>query len=246
MSVSSVHHDFIGRAESPLTLRIAGMTSLSAPERAVLRDVSVAFRSMPAQTMLCPINHIQAPLVLMAGWACYKRLLRDGRRQIIRFLLPGDLIGSLLQPDRLPTNAALSLTPVTLGDGRALQRVAAGAEPGLDGLQHALRQIDYSEIAGLSNHIVRLGRQTAYERVVHLMLEFHSRLAAVGQVRDGTFNLPLTQEILADALGLSVVHINRTLQQVRRDRLFDMRGGQVTLRQIDLMQAVADWAPDAA
>ena len=95
----------------------------------------------------------------------------------------------------------------------------------------------------LCDQIVRLGRQTAYERLLHLVLEFHHRLQAVGMVNGYSFAFPLTQEVLADALGLSVVHINRTLQQVRRDRLLDMRGGQVTLRQIDLMRAMADWAP---
>ena len=94
----------------------------------------------------------------------------------------------------------------------------------------------------MRDHVVRLGRQTAYERVVHLMLEFRSRLAVVGQVVDDGFAVPVTQEVLADALGLSVVHINRTLQQIRRDRLFELRGGQLKLRQIELMQAMVDWA----
>jgi CRP-like cAMP-binding protein len=91
-----------------------------------------------------------------------------------------------------------------------------------------------------------LGRQTAYERLVHLVLEFYGRLQAIGMVDGDSFALPLTQDILADALGLSVVHINRTLQQVRRDRLLDMRGGQVTLRQLDLMRAMADWVVPVA
>jgi CRP-like cAMP-binding protein len=101
----------------------------------------------------------------------------------------------------------------------------------------------YADDVRFRDHVVRLGRQTAYERVVHLMLEFSSRLDAIGQVSEQGFALPVTQEILADALGLSVVHINRTLQQIRRDRLFDLRSGQVTLRQIDLMKAMADWSP---
>ena len=104
----------------------------------------------------------------------------------------------------------------------------------------------HADEINLRDQIVRLGRQTAYERLVHLVLEFHHRLEAIGMVDGDSFSLPLTQEILADALGLSVVHINRTLQQVRRDRLLDMRGGQVTLRQPDLMRAMSDWAPPAA
>ena len=93
------------------------------------------------------------------------------------------------------------------------------------GLAEAVAMMSYADEINLRDQIVRLGRQTAYERLVHLVLEFHSRLQAIDMVDGNTFSLPLTQEILADALGLSVVHINRTLQQVRRDRLLDMRGG---------------------
>ncbi len=97
-----------------------------------------------------------------------------------------------------------------------------------------------------STQIAIVFLEAAYERLVHLLLEFHSRLDAVGMVDGDTFSLPLTQEVLADALGLSVVHINPTLQQVRRDRLLELRGGQVTLRQPELMRAMADWPPSPA
>ncbi len=76
---------------------------------------------------------------------------------------------------------------------------------------------------------MRLGRQTAYERVTHLIPRPNSRLAVTGQASDDRFALPLTQELLADALGPGVLHIDRMLQQVRRACLFDMRGVQVTL-----------------
>ena len=95
----------------------------------------------------------------------------------------------------------------------------------------------------MSDHIVRLGRQTAYERMVHLMLEFHHRLQIAGLATNDSFPMPLTQEVMADSLGLSVVHVNRTLQQVRRDGLLEIRSGQVKLLDLKLMQAVADWVP---
>ena len=82
--------------------------------------------------------------------------------------------------------------------------------------------------------------------MVHLILELHGRLQAIDMVDGDSFSVPLTQEILADALGLSVVHINRTLQQVRRDKLLEMRGGRIIIHQLDAMRRVADWVESRA
>ena len=112
----------------------------------------------------------------------------------------------------------------------------------LAGFAEALAATARAEEAGLCDQVVRLGRQTAYERLVHLILELYERLQKVGLVDGDSFSIPLTQELLADALGLSVVHINRTLQQVRRDKLLEMQSGRVTLLQPDRMRLLADWA----
>jgi CRP-like cAMP-binding protein len=222
---------------------MSGLADLSSDEFDILRDVVSTGRNLPTHTELCVENRVQSPLVLLAGWACYQRLLGDGRRQIISFILPGDIIGPVTRPTLPTPNTALALTPVVVADARLLlSSLETGAQQ-QPGLVSALNQMGYADDVRFRDHVVRLGRQTAYERVVHLMLEFSSRLDAIGQVSEQGFALPVTQEILADALGLSVVHINRTLQQIRRDRLFDLRSGHVTLRQIDLMKAMADWSP---
>jgi CRP-like cAMP-binding protein len=70
----------------------------------------------------------------------------------------------------------------------------------------------------------------------------HGRLAEIGEARIDSFNLPVKQEVLADALGLSLVHVNRTLQQMRRDRLIDMRGAQVSFLDRTALEAAADQA----
>ncbi len=110
------------------------------------------------------------------------------------------------------------------------------------GLADAFLRLEHAEQVGVVDQIVRLGRQTAYERFLRLMLEFHDRLEAVGQVREATFSAPLTQEVLADALGLSVVHVNRVLQQIRREHLLVMRRGAVTLLEPELMREKSDWS----
>ncbi len=229
------------RADNPVLMRFGRFARLSGTEVELLRDLPHMARHHPAQTDLCVEGRVQPPAMLLAGWACHQRLLGDGRRQIVRFLLPGDAIGSLSRPQLPASNAALALTPVQVADARPLLRSTDENGVRLTGLGEAIAAAAQADEINLRDQIVRLGRQTAYERLVHLVLEFHDRLQAIGMVEGDSFALPLTQEILADALGLSVVHINRTLQQVRRDRLLDLRSGQVTLRQVDLMRAMADW-----
>ena len=234
------------RQDNAVMLRLGGLARLSPGETNVLRDLTQAARHHPGQAELCVEGRVQAPLMLLAGWACHQRILGDGRRQIVRFLLPGDAIGSLSRPNLPASSAALALTPVVVADARPITRGTDEHGAPMPGLAEAIAMLSYADEINLRDQVVRLGRQTAYERLVHLVLEFHHRLQAIGMVDGESFSLPLTQEILADALGLSVVHINRTLQQVRRDRLLDMRGGQVTLRQVDLMRAMADWVAPAA
>jgi CRP-like cAMP-binding protein len=222
--------------------RLSSLVGLSAAELRVLEELPGPPRMYPARSELVGVGMVQAPQLLLSGWACYHRLLGDGRRQIVSFLLPGDPVGSLLNAG-LPSNcAAIALTPVSTIDARPL---VAAAEPseGLPGLSHLLRVMASREEMALRDQIVRLGRQTAYERMVHLFLEFRDRLHSAGLAAGHSFTLPLTQETLADALGLSVVHVNRTLQQIRRDGLLELRGGTVTLLQPEGLEAAADWRP---
>src|SRR5262249_10318746 len=89
------------------------------------------------------------------------------------------------------------------------------------------------------------GRLTAYERVAHLLLELFHRLRPVGFTQGNRYLLPLTQEMLADALGLSVVHTNRTLQQLRRDRLIELNSSAVNILQPEALAELADYRQPA-
>ena len=229
---------------NPAFARMSALAKLSAPETELLRALPGMARSYAMHAELCTEHQIQPTRILLSGWACQHRLLGDGRRQIISFLLPGDIIGSVLHTAMRADTSVVALTPVMAADGRPLMRAVQAAPASMPGLVSALLQIGHMDQARLLDHVVRLGRQTAYERLVHLLLEIHSRLDAIGQVEGDSFVFPLTQENLGDALGLSVVHINRTLQQIRRDRMVEIRGGRVTILQHGAMQAVAGWDPE--
>lgn len=180
---------------------------------------------------------------VLSGWACSQRVLSDGRRQIFGFVLPGDLLG-LGERASSPTLCSVgALTAMeTIEAEPVFEAVQSGEAPGL---ARALIAAQTAEQALLYDHMVRLGRQTAYERVAHMLLELQRRLEITGLGDAQRFPLPLTQEILADALGLSIVHVNRTLQQLRREKLIELRSGVAILLQPDMLASICDFKPMA-
>jgi CRP-like cAMP-binding protein len=184
----------------------------------------------------------RAPRLIISGWAVRQRLLPDGRRQIFNFLVPGDGVGFCMRPHPLAMAATTALTRVETVDASPVKLAAQDpiAHPGLAQVMASASIIDE---ARLLDHVVRLGRQTAYERVAHLLLELRERLMVAGLGDELRFPLPATQEVLADTLGLSVVHINRILQQLRREKLIELHSGRVALLNPELLAGVADYRP---
>ncbi|CAN7251006.1 helix-turn-helix domain-containing protein [Phenylobacterium sp. LjRoot225] len=150
------------------------------------------------------------------------RILPDGRRQIFAFHLPGD-VASFSGVSDVGDRGLVALTNVEIADAIAL----VAGERASASVADAVRRGEDR----LFDHIVRIGRLTARERVLNLLFELHDRLEVIGLVKAGAFRLPLTQEVFADALGLSVVHINRTLQRLQREGFLTIGRGMVTLHQ---------------
>jgi CRP-like cAMP-binding protein len=161
--------------------------------------------------------------LLVSGIVGEVRRLADGRRQILSLRLPGEL----LVPSGSETFVAL--TPVRLADGLALMMRLAEASEAHQPLRRAWISASRVDDALLRDQVVRLGRMSAYERVSHLLLEAHERLAQIGLATETTFHFPLTQEALSDAAGLSVVHLSRTVQTLRRRGLITSGRGFVRL-----------------
>ena len=183
-----------------------------------------------------------AALFLLSGWACRARFLADGRRQIIEFLLAGDVVGFMPSHGRRPLAAAYALTGVSVAPASNLYQ-AFGDAQSFEHFAAVRRALEKNQEMRLINQIVRAGRQTAYERLAHLLLEFNDRLSKVGLAQNNSFAMPLTQEILADGLGLSVVHVNRTLQQLRREQLLTLTDGIATLLEPEKLARIADFQP---
>ena len=230
------------RAANPILVRLGRLATLSEAEQQILLQLGTQReRHRTGEELIAEGDTARRPRFILSGWAMAQRLLPDGRRQIFRFALPGDGLGVYPPAARPTLHAVVAATPVETVDAEpVLSLLRKEQAPGLLRAFAAGARLDDSRIL---DHMVRLARQTAYERVAHLLLELYERLAAVGLGGPQRFPLPLTQEMLSDALGLSIVHIKRTLQQMRREGLVEWRAGMATLLKRDLMVEIADYRP---
>lgn len=170
------------------------------------------------------------PLLVVAGWAAELCTLADGRRQVLRIALPGEVCGVGDRPPRGGFTAE-ALTDVTVADLSQLQALV-GAQRVDRSLIAAWRNLQGDQYAGDLRQLVRLGSLSAIERTGHLLLELYERSAFAGLTHGAVMPLPLTQIQLAHHLGLSSVHANRVLQQLRREGLIELRSHLVIFRKL--------------
>lgn len=151
------------------------------------------------------------------GWCCRYRILPDGRRHILGFHLPGDLVGLDTVYMASSPNAVTTLTQTSVST------VSSAALLGLCREAPAVGQAMLSEMARESTlaneRMVSLGRRTAYERLAHMLLELCLRLKREYGAEAHEFQIPLTASLLADAAGLTPVHVNRTLRRLQDEGL---------------------------
>lgn len=185
---------------------------------------------------------IRAPHFILSGWACRVRELADGRRQIMGLLVAGDAIGLHLRAHPLASTTVLALSPVKTVEAPELP-VAWRERNRVPSLALALDIAAAEEEHFMLCHAMRLGRQTAYERTANLFMELEYRLSGRGLSQGGRFPFPLTQETLADAVGLSVVHVNRTLQQMRREGRIELKHGRLAILDPDALRTAGEFAP---
>ena len=207
---------------TPALTRLMALAALDQPAIAALQAAMEEARAVRSRRdIITEGREITQALLLLSGWAARVRLLPDGRRQFLSFLLPGDLIGACDHPHAVAVSTVIAMSDVTVC---ALPQ----AEPGspLHIAYAVSRAIDEGHLLA---QITRLGRLNAQERISDLLLELYERLTLNGSVSGNGFDLPLTQETLADALGLTSVHVNRMLQQARREGDMQWRVGHVKL-----------------
>lgn len=223
---------------APLERQLASHVALREEHRAFVREgLGEVQTHEPEDVTLGGARGARQPVLLAAGWAAAVAHLQDGRKQIVSLFLPGDIIDPAL--DLRTGLTPQSLTSVRTVEARRL--VAAMSEDLPGALQPLLAAWTLSRAAAesrLVRQVIRLGRLSAYERTADLLLDLQERQERAGLADGRGMRMPVTQEMLADHLGLSVVHMNRTLQQLRRERLIDYRGGRVLIPEPARLDAV--------
>ncbi len=212
----------------------------SRPENTVLEKTIAAARSHPAGARLhASGEYYDKPRVVLSGWACSAITFADGKRQILDFYLPGDLIGFCSRPGARAHASCFALTPVTTAAVNGLVSPSQQQPAEFPGLVKACIAIEEQQERSRIMHIVRLGHQLALERMASLLVDLYRRLSRCGLTMGAIFDLPVTQEVIGDALGLSTVHVNRTLQDLRRQALIRTMPGQVEILNLEVLATIA-------
>ena len=187
-------------------------------------------------------ERVDVSTYLISGYICRYMDDRDGHRQLVALHIPGDFVDLHAFPLKRLDHDVATLGPVEIGifEHRTLSRI--GEER-----PHLIRMLWYATLLDAAMHrewIFRLGRLGATGRVAHFFCELEARLAMVGMSDGHRFALPLTQADLAEATGLTGVHVNRTLRRLREDGLMTFRNGEVTIDDPQRLARLAEFQPD--
>jgi CRP-like cAMP-binding protein len=227
---------------SPLARKLSAFVTLTERELAVLERLHQRRRSFVAgRDLVHQGQSEQAAYILAAGWVCSYKIQADGSRQIIDFQIPGDFLG--LRSVLLHTSDHSIEPIVEIQAAEVLVSDLLASFARTPRLAMAILWAASRDEAMVVEHLVGLGRRDADQRMAHFLLELGARLALVGMGSKAGYECPLTQYHLADALGLSAVHVNRVLRQLREDGRVTFRGGRVTFDNYDRLVELAEFDP---
>ncbi|HEY0834480.1 MAG TPA: Crp/Fnr family transcriptional regulator [Azospirillum sp.] len=243
-------------AAAPLPSRLPTCATCPVKEQALCRGVPIGdlerlfgygqrvFARKAGSTLFEQGEAFEHVLIVQSGWALVYKLFEDGRRQIIRFALPGDLLGFEGDDTVGMLYTAEALTDIRVCAIRREPFCRACQNSPLFSLNVA-RSLAHEMLAAW-NHMGALGQQTAQARIASLLLDLHRRVEARQGRHKVTVPIPLNQVLIADATGLTSVHVCRTLKQMRLDGLLEFARGELLVLDGDRLNAMAQLDPDVS
>ena len=233
-------YEAMNASRNPLVRKLEGFVTLSDADQAMLERISAQTRIVAPRTDL--VREGDKPngvFLVMEGFAGRLKHRANGARQIMAYLVPGDM-GDL-------DVALLDRMDHTITTLSACKVVRIPPETVAELLEHhpqiarALRMSTLVDEATLREWLVNVGCRSAPERIAHLFCELLVRLQAVGLADDDSYDLPITQGDVADTTGLSNVHVNRSLQELRRQGLIELKGRRLTILNLPRLRALAEF-----
>jgi CRP-like cAMP-binding protein len=228
---------------SPLTAHLSVFVDLSAGERNLIQ--ATLGKSVRTAAAHCDIlregDSPRSIKIMLEGWVTRYKQLPDGRRQILSLMLPGDIgAGSAFVHGKMEHSLG-TLTPV-----RYTEVNPADFEALLTASPRLAKALWWSELVTVAiqrEWTTNIGQRLAYERIAHLLCEVFARLQAIGLTHGDTCEFPLTQTDIADATGLTPVHVNRMVQALRKDGLIELRDKRLHMRDPANLRRIAMFNP---
>jgi CRP-like cAMP-binding protein len=220
---------------NPLLRKLSNFTPLSEEESAAIEECCRDVREVGArEDVIAQGDRTGGVKLLLEGFACRYKTLEDGRRQIVAYFVPGDLCDLRVFILKRMDHSIGAIAP---------SKIATISPDNVLRLMHdyptlttALWWSTLVEEAIAREWIVNVGQRNALERMAHLFCELLYRFRAVGLNQGLSCTLPLTQVELAETLGLSSVHVNRTLQELRRQKLITLDGRTLTIQNLRALE----------
>mgnify|MGYP000023512343 CR=1 FL=1 len=227
---------------TPFIQKLGLFVALSEFELSVLGSLEKRRRTFVAgQDLVHQGQSDQAAYILASGWACSYKLLEDGQRQIIDFQIAGDFLGLRSVLLKLSDHSIEPVTDIEVTEIRAADLLDAFTQA--PRLATAVLWAASRDEAMVVEHLTDVGRRNAVVRMAHFLLELGARLDLMGRTNKDGYACPLTQYHLADALGLTAIHVNRVLRQLREAGMITFRDGFVAFDDYERLVHFAQFDP---
>ena len=229
-------------APAALLQKLSTFVDLDAEETSLLGRLTADVRQAPAKSDINAEGSRPKYLhLIVEGWAARYRILTDGTRQITAFLMPGDFCDFHVSILKTMDHSIMALTNCKVAWIASDLFDELTAE--YPRLTRGLWWCTLLDESILRAWIVNLGRRDAYRRIAHQICELHDRTSMIDSIENGRFEFPITQVELSDATGLTPVHVNRILQRLRWEKLIELTRTAVTIKNLEVLQAICEFDP---
>jgi CRP-like cAMP-binding protein len=227
-----------GLLSTTLITKLTVSNSLDGDDIRALQSLPIRGRSLQAlEVIVSDGDRPSECCLIIDGFAFRSKTTFDGQRQVLSLHIPGEIPDLQSLHLRVMDHDFTTLTPCTIGFiSHEAMRSLSRERPKVAA---ALWRETLIDAAIFREWIVNVGRRSATARMAHLFIELYRRLEAVGRTKDGGFEFPITQAVLGDCLGLSAVHVNRVLQDLRKDELLTVKRTHFHLLQLEMLEALA-------